>query len=51
LDDTPFCPSNQWRNPGNCPDIQNLMFPFAGNDHANVTDDQAFVLHANPLVK
>jgi hypothetical protein len=51
LGDTPFCPSNQWRNPGNCPDIQNLMFPFAGNDHANVTDDQAFVLHANPLVK
>ena len=51
LSDTPSCPSQQWGNPNNCPDINNLMFPFAGNGHTQISDEQSFVIHANPLVK
>jgi hypothetical protein len=51
LSDTPSCPSNQWNNPNNCPDINNLMFPFAGNAHTQISDEQSSVIHANPLVK
>jgi hypothetical protein len=51
LEDTPSCPSTQWDNPARCPDITNLMFPFAGNDHMTLTRDQGDVIHANPLVK
>jgi hypothetical protein len=51
LADTPACAPNLWRNPGQCPDITNLMFPFAGDDHMVLTGDQGEVIHANPLVK
>ena len=47
LDDTPRC-----QNIGpNCPDVNNLMFPFAGSANATITPDQAFVLGVNPLTK
>ncbi len=51
IDDTPQCPRQQWGNPGNCPDITNLMFPFAGNDHSAISNGQSTIIHANPLVK
>ncbi len=51
LSDTPQCSRDQWNNPNACPDITNLMFPFAGNNHTNITENQSFVVHANPLVK
>jgi hypothetical protein len=51
LEDTPQCGSNQWNNPNGCPDINNLMFPFAGNSHTEISDNQDSVLHANPLIK
>jgi hypothetical protein len=51
LEDTPQCTPDQWRNFGSCPDLTNLMFPFAGSGHSEVTDGQGSVLHANPLVK
>jgi hypothetical protein len=47
LEDTPFC---QNITP-NCPDIDNLMFPFAGSVNSTITPDQAFVLGVNPLTK
>lgn len=34
-----------------CPDIDNLMFPFAGEAHVNVSTDQTFVMQVNPLTK
>ena len=51
LSDTPECGRQQWNNPNGCPDIRNLMFPFAGNDHSTISDAQAGVVHTNPLVK
>ena len=51
LDDTPRCPRELWRNPNQCEDINNLMFPYAGRNHSTLTDNQGFVLHANPLIK
>lgn len=51
LDDTGECDASGWRNPSRCPDINNLMFPFAGRSHTDITDAQGAVLHANPLVK
>jgi hypothetical protein len=51
LEDTPECSPQQWRNFGGCPDLTNLMFPFAGNGHIEVTDGQGSVFHANPLVR
>jgi hypothetical protein len=49
LDDTPFCPGNQF--PNGCADLGNLMFPFASADHTDVTDDQSWVIQVNPLTK
>lgn len=37
--------------PFGCPDENNLMFPLAGADNSQVTDDQAAVILANPLTK
>ncbi len=34
-----------------CPDITNLMFPFAGSSSSIITPNQAFVLGVNPLTK
>jgi hypothetical protein len=51
LDDTDQCQRRQWDNPERCPDINNLMFPFAGDAHATISEAQTSVLHANPLVK
>ena len=45
--DTPEC---QQLSP-NCPDINNLMFPFAGKEHTIISADQSFVLGVHPLTK
>ena len=50
FEDTPSCPSIS-RNPERCPDVTNLMFPLAGGNHAEITEGQSSVMHANPLVK
>lgn len=47
LPDTPQCTQIS----GNCPDISNLMFPFASSMSANISRDQAFVMGVNPLTK
>ena len=47
LDDTPECQQISL----NCPDLNNLMFPFAGKDHTIVTQAQSFVLGVHPLTK
>lgn len=49
LDDTPECDNiNQsW----NCPDAQNLMFPWADFDTTELTQDQGYVLSVNPLTR
>lgn len=47
LPDTPEC---QQIGPS-CPDVNNLMFPYAGTGHTTVTVDQGFVLGVNPLTK
>ena len=51
LSDTAQCAPNLWSNPGRCPDISNLMFPFAGRANTAVSNAQSLVIHANPLVK
>lgn len=47
LPDTPECS----RISLNCPDIDNLMFPFAGESHVEITANQGFVVNVNPLTK
>mgnify|MGYP006194650271 CR=1 FL=1 len=47
LPDTPQCS----RISLNCPDIDNLMFPFAGESHVKLTVDQSFVVGVSPLTK
>ena len=47
LGDTPQCS----RIAANCPDIDNLMFPFASATGNTITPNQAFVLGVNPLTK
>lgn len=49
LNDTPECRRRDF--PDNCDDLNNLMFPYAGISHTEVSADQAFVLKANPLTK
>ncbi|OIP36971.1 MAG: hypothetical protein AUK47_14445 [Deltaproteobacteria bacterium CG2_30_63_29] len=50
LDDTPRCSNPE--DPYGCPDVGNLMFPFAvDTDQSSVTANQRFVLQRNPLVK
>jgi len=51
VNDTEQCSQSEWRNPSNCPDLRNLMFPFAGLEHTELSDGQKFVLRANPLIK
>jgi hypothetical protein len=51
IQDTAQCASQRWNNPDSCPDINNLMFPFAGQNHTEISAGQAAVLRANPLVK
>jgi hypothetical protein len=51
LSDTQECASWLWSDPGSCPDLNNLMFPFAGVQHARVSNQQGQVVHYNPLVK
>ncbi len=36
---------------GDCPDIGNLMFPFAASVNVTVSNEQAFVMGSNPLTK
>lgn len=50
LPDTPTCTRGQ-NFPLGCPDWQNLMFPLAGPDHTDVTEDQRSVIRHNPLTK
>jgi len=50
FDDTPTCPDIMRRREG-CPDADNLMFPFAGQRRADLSDRQTGALQANPLVK
>ncbi len=49
LDDTPEC--TQFNPHFNCPDAQNLMFPYADYDTTELTPDQAYVLQKNPLIR
>ena len=46
LPDTPECRSNF---PEGCPDLLNLMFPLAGDDHTELSPDQGYQIGANPL--
>ncbi len=47
LPDTPEC----GRISASCPDIGNLMFPFASAENETISPDQAFVIGVNPLTK
>ena len=47
LPDTPECQQIGL----DCPDLTNLMFPYAGTDHTTLTADQAYVVGVNPLTK
>lgn len=47
--DTPECTRNNF--PSRCPDLGNLMFPFASIENTVVTNDQAWVIRVNPLTK
>lgn len=49
LDDTPYCPSDDF--PNRCPDRHNLMFPIAGVDQTEVSEQQAWVVGVSPLTK
>lgn len=49
IDDTPECPADQF--PFDCPDFENLMFPFADPAARRLTPGQAFSLGAHPLTK
>ncbi len=51
LSDTPQCPGSLWSNPGRCPDVSHLMFPFVSPASQRISEEQAAVLHANPLIK
>ena len=35
--------------PAGCPDVSNVMFPFADVNHTELTEGQGAVLGANPL--
>lgn len=48
LADTPECRSGF---PDGCPDRLNLMFPFAGADHTELSFEQGRVIQYNPLTK
>jgi hypothetical protein len=48
LDDTLACTSGF---PDSCPDLRNLMFPYAGVDHTQISPDQGRILQYNPLTK
>lgn len=48
LSDTPECRSGF---PSACPDLNNLMFPYAGSDHTTLRAGQYWMLNANPLTK
>jgi len=45
--DTPTCS----RIAADCPDVTNLMFPFASALNVEISPDQTFVLKANPLTQ
>jgi hypothetical protein len=49
IDDTAECPADQF--PFDCPDFENLMFPFADPAARRLTPGQAFSLGAHPLTK
>ncbi len=48
LGDTPECTSGPLDE---CPDVNNLMFPFAGTANTQISADQAAVIAANPLTR
>jgi hypothetical protein len=51
LEDTPWCTDIRRERLENCPDYDNLMFPIASfRDRVALSDDQVFILRANPLV-
>ncbi len=49
LDDTPECTNLNayW----NCPDVDNVMFPYIDYGTVELTPDQSYVMHVNPLTK
>ncbi len=49
LDDTPEC--RDFQPPWNCPGFDNLMFPMVNEGSRELTPDQSFVMHANPLTR
>lgn len=49
LPDTPNCRNASF--PTGCPDLTNLMFPFAGADNSQLSPGQTVVLQNNPLTK
>lgn len=49
LDDTPECDGGDF--PQDCPDLNNLMFPLAGDGHTEITPDQTYMMEVNPLTK
>ncbi len=50
FEDTATCPRIN-REGDRCPDARNLMFPFAGDGRADISDGQIFAVQANPLMK
>lgn len=50
LADTPACQEGI-RFPDDCPDLTNLMFPFAGQHVPEVTAGQGWMVRANPLTR
>ena len=49
LEDTPECDNPAFAQ--NCPDFGNLMFPYAAVANTQMTDDQGFVIAANPSTR
>lgn len=49
LDDTPNCVGASF--PTGCPDLRNLMFPYAGQDHRVITPGQSWMMLKNPLTE
>lgn len=49
ISDTPECSPRDF--PQRCPDLGNLMFPFADITHTELTPGQAHVIQVNPLTR
>ncbi|MFT6627931.1 MAG: hypothetical protein ACJA1R_001191, partial [Flavobacteriales bacterium] len=49
LADTPECGADQF--PNRCPDLLNLMFPLAGDDHTELSAGQVWQVQVSPLTR